>query len=475
MKAFGVHLIRLGVMGTASAIFVGSVALAQDVSSGSNASSSLGVAGGPNPEFGIPIEGWMFYPSLFVGAVFNDNVYNSSTNRKSAVGVRLRPSFEANRDSGIHHTTVYMTADAQFYPGKGPTTEFVPSYQTKAAPSNATGRAGFSHIYEPLSDLSVRVQGDYSRSSGLFGANFGAGAPQAAVANAASVTGSGQYTNQFTGSVSVEKKLYDRAFIRGTGSVQYVKYDDVAIDYSSFPAINNRQTIAQNTLNYTASLRGGYWVTPQVYAFVEPGAVLVRYPNSYSDTNGYRVIGGFGSDLISLFRGEIYGGYQSQSAANGRFGTVSAPAFGARLSYYPLPYLTFTLSADQTLSAAPAPQLLLSGIPVGWGGQTSSGRTLTVRGQMDYAFSPYWTAFARGGYGETRSSSWYAGTGTGSTIAWTAGTGMSYTFWRNVALTLEYQFTKTKTSNAFAISLFNPWAQTNVTQNLVSAGVTYRY
>jgi hypothetical protein len=63
---------------------------------------TLGGAIGPNPQFGIAIGSWLFYPSLFVGAIFNDNVYAASTNKVSAVGLRVRPSFEAINDSVVH-------------------------------------------------------------------------------------------------------------------------------------------------------------------------------------------------------------------------------------------------------------------------------------------------------------------------------------------------------------------------------------
>ena len=37
-------------------------------------------------------------------------------------------------------------------------------------------------------------------------------------------------------------------------------------------------------------MRGGYWLTPQVYGYVEPGLDLRRYLIGANDTNGYRVV-----------------------------------------------------------------------------------------------------------------------------------------------------------------------------------------
>lgn len=446
---------------------------------------AAGIVTGPNPEQGLAVADWMLYPSLFAGAVFNDNVYNTPVNRRTGLGIRVRPSLEANRDAGIHKTTIYASADMQFYPGRGQSYTLYPAFAILPAPTNVSARAGFAHVYEPLPDLKFTIVGDYTRSGGgLFGAPFGASSPLIAVPNGGALTALGTFANQFTGSLAVEKKLTDRAFVRASAGVQYVTYDGQPVNpwltaFTGAPV----GTALQNGLNYTGSLRAGFWVTPQIYAFVEPGADLRRYANSWNDTNGYRVIGGLGSDLIGLFRGEIYGGYQAQTSAHGYFGTTSSPAFGARLYYYPTRYLTFTASLDQTFTAPVAQPTGFAGAAFGVLPSAPS-RTLQARLQADYAFSPYWTAFLRGGWGETRRSGGFGLAGFGAPFAaagwttarntksWAAGAGLSYTFWRNFALTLEYQFTKTS-GNTWNIAA--PWIPTAVAQNLVSVGLTYKY
>src|ERR1700736_1520520 len=90
---------------------------AEDGAAVARSSVAMGAAGGPDPDHGMPIEGWMVFPTFFAGGVFNDNILNTVSNRKSAFGLRLRPSFEAWNDNGIYQTTVYGTLDAQIYPG----------------------------------------------------------------------------------------------------------------------------------------------------------------------------------------------------------------------------------------------------------------------------------------------------------------------------------------------------------------------
>lgn len=473
---------RVALLGVGLVSF-GSGASAFDAPS-SAAASALGIAGGPNPDRGIPIEGWIFQPSLFVGAIYNDNLYKRQAQRVGGAGVRIRPTLEAWVDNGIHKSTAYFMADVQAYPGVGSSIRFVPRPTLDVAPTNATGRAGFAHIWEPMADLKVRAHLDYTRQNGLFGSNFGGGEHQVGLLSANTVSGEQQYSNQFSGYVSAQKDFAGKFFLRGTTGAQYVSYDSRPSDPAWLAPVagGNFANRSQDGLAYTGSIRGGMWLTPQLYGFVEPGADLRFYRNSWSDTNGYRILSGLGSDLIGLFRGEIYGGYQSQTSARGYFGTTSSPAFGARIFYYPTPYITLTASVDQTLSsAATQPSIGRSGAPL-WVATTpwlanASSKTLQARLQGDYRLSDYWSAYVRGGYGETRWSAPY-----NLDTVWTAGVGLNYNFWRNIALTLEYQFSRSfSTNNLLGVGwiaqngLFPPGWPSGYSQNIVSAGLTYHY
>lgn len=454
------------------------------------AASALGVSTGPNPAQGVAVGGWMLYPSLMAGAVFNDNIYQRQFDRVAGVGIRVRPAVDAFLDNGIHKTNAYFMADVQAYPGLGESLRFLPRPLVDARPTNVTGRAGAAHTWEPMADLTVRLSADYTRQNGVFGSNFGVGPNTTSLLSANTISASQQYTNQYSGYVSVEKKLAERWFLRGTTGVQYITYDSRPRDpWWGAPFTGGLGNNSLNGLNYTGSIRAGGFVTPQIYAFVEPGADIRFYQDSWADTNGYRVVGGLGSDMISLFRGEIYGGYQSQTSARGFFGTTGRPAFGARVFYYPTQYLKFTTSVDQTLSsAATQPTATAFGLPL-WaatqpGLASASSTTLQARIQGDYALSQYWTAYARAGYGETQFSIPWS-----KQNAWTAGAGLNYNFWRNISMTLEYQFGRTFSTDpwglygfgAAAFALNDPFAMllmgkpSGFTQNIVSAGLTYRY
>jgi opacity protein-like surface antigen len=431
---------------------------AEDGAAVARSSVAMGAAGGPDPDHGMPIEGWMVFPTFFAGGVFNDNIFNTVSNRKSAFGLRLRPSFEAWNDNGIYQTTVYGTLDAQIYPGAFASGSSLASSLATTSANNIQGRAGFSHIYKPMEDLTFDVIFDYSRQIGLFGSGFGVGGPSIFVPNAIVPTGVPQYSNQLTGFVSVEKKITDRSFAELMGGVQGLIYQNTQNSPINFALPGAGAPAQQNGVIYTVSARVGYWVAPAFYMFVEPGGAFHNYQIFRSDTAGYSIVSGLGSDQIGLWRGEIYSGYQRQSSVYGLFGAVSSPDFGARLYYYPTPYLTITATADETLGAATPGVSSFPSVGAGT-------RSFQTKLQGDYGFSPYWTASLRGGYGETN----YAGLPRIDT-AWTAGAGASYTFWRNVALTFDYQFMRTDTTGAGAGN-----GLASFTQNLVTAGITYRY
>jgi hypothetical protein len=164
---------------------------------------------------GLPIAGWMLYPSFFIGGTFDDNIFQSSIRRVSAGGLHLRPSLIAERDTGIHHTTLYTIGDFRIYPDH-PT-------------ANITNlQVGGRHDWEARRDLKFTVRGEYDRrtdmyNTGLLTTPFGGVGFQA----------SPQRYNQFIGSVS-GLKSFDRFFRRarrhgGRNDVRHAIYQQFAL------------------------------------------------------------------------------------------------------------------------------------------------------------------------------------------------------------------------------------------------------
>ena len=98
--------LRCGFAAAVAAVLLAGVAHATDIDVPVSRAPQTGIVG-----WG----GWIFYPSVILGAVYDDNVYRSQTNRVHDWGTRIIPSFTGEFNDGIHRTTIYGTADARFY------------------------------------------------------------------------------------------------------------------------------------------------------------------------------------------------------------------------------------------------------------------------------------------------------------------------------------------------------------------------
>ena len=381
----------------------------------------------------LPVGGWLLSPTLLVGGVFDDNVFQTQTNRKAAIGARVAPSLIAERNTGIHKTTLYGFADAKFYSGE-------------SQADMVSARGGFAHVYEAQRDLVFRFQGDYTRQTSVFngGVNQFDVAPLQNPAGNNPVANPASY-NQLTGSASVQKS-FNRSFVALGTSTTYVAYDNATVRPGS------PTTTFPDGVVTSVTGRAGTWVGPWFYVFAEPSADWRRYDNASLDSRGYRVIGGVGSDQIGLFRGEIFGGYQAQHFEQSGLGTNSGEIFGARLYYYPTQYWTLSASVDQTLG--------VSTIAIGSSSLATPTKTTTALLQSNYSLSRYWSANTRFGY--TRAE--YVGS-PNLDNGWLAGVGFSYSVWRNLGLVIDYQFTKVDSDLPLS----------SYTRNVITLALSYKY
>ena len=407
---------------------------------------------------GLAIGGWMVYPSIFLGAVFDDNVRQSANDieHTSGLGVRVAPDLIATYDGGIHQTTLYGVVDARFFPGVGT------RLPGEADANSVAATAGFRHGYQPLPDLGVSIYGDYTRQTDIFNSalNFNNSAigptpsssPAPIILNPFGMTPTVNpvASNQFTGGGAVTKTV-GQGFVSLGGAVAHIAFDHT----------NSPFQIAEDGTIYFVTGRFGYNVTPALYVFAEPSGIFQHVNNSTTvDTSGYRVVGGIGSaDPNSLFRGEIWGGYQAQhedvtglnSALLNGLNTNSG-VFGASLAYYPTRYWTVMALAQESLGVT---MISSAGAPVG-----TPTRTITAILQTTYHLSLIWSVGARAGY--TRAE--YIGTARLDN-GWMAGASFNYEVWRNLLLTLDYQHSSVHSN--FAFSSFEA--------NIYSAGLTYQY
>lgn len=379
----------------------------------------------------MDIGGWMVDPTIFVGGVYNSNVNQTQDNKISSWGERVATGFTASYVSGLHQTSIYGFADVQHYDTDAAT------YRTQVS-----GKAGFVQTYRVLRDFTVRATGDFTRQQDVFGGSAFAPntLPEGPYTYVPTTTVSPQQNpdayNQISGSLWAQKDFSQRAFMSLGVYATNQHFDHNALN-------GNRDGTV-----FTVTQRTGFYVTPHVYAFVDPSYSWQRYQVSTRDSDGYRVTAGLGSSAAGIWSGEVFGGYQSQH--NDIIGTYSSGIYGGRLMYSPTRFWVFTASLDENLGATS-----IAGLT-----GTASKVTTALLNVRYLGLPQGWTTNARFGYVHTAIVN-----SARVDDGWLAGANVGYAFWRNLLVTVDYQYKKLDSNFLFA----------GFNQQTVSVGVTARY
>jgi hypothetical protein len=391
---------------------------------------------------GMPVEGWMLFPSLFVGGVYDDNIFSQSTNRVAGVGAKLRPALIAERDSGVQHTAIFLNGDFNIYPDK-------------SSGNTVNAQAGFAHVWELQRDFVLRFGGEYDLLTNVYNNGIVIG-PYGTAGEIASP----QRSSRLGGYVSGVKS-FNRFFVGLSLSSYATAYDTLDTTTGSLP-----QSYRDNLVT-TATARLGYALSPVIYAFTDATGNLHNFsgdsiygliaPNVWSsgtlyNSQGYRLVAGLGTDRISLFKGEIYAGYQQQNYAYSGFGTHSSPVYGGKISWFPTRAWTLSLALDETYQDS---GLQISGNTLGSAAFVTAATTT-----LQYALSRQWSASISGGYADVVYVS-----GGRRDQRWSAGATLNYEIARNILATAGYTLVLVE-SNAAGGSL---------TRNQFALGATYKY
>jgi hypothetical protein len=386
-----------------------------------------------NPQYGVVgWGGWIFHPSVILGAVYDDNVYRSATNQVHQWGTRVIPSFTAELNEGIYRTNIHGTVDGRFY-----------SHEKSADAVDA--KAGIQHIYEPTRDLTFRFSGDYIRQADPFTAGVVAPNGVPVITN--------NSVNVVTGTASVQKDI-GRAFVVLGESVTQTNYD------ASFQH-------PRNGTIYATTARTGVWATPYINVFAEGTYDWRRYAADIFDSQGYRVVGGLGSGQIGLLKGEVYGGYQAEHYDHSdlfglSFGEVSSSVYGAKLSYFPTRYLTLKVLVDRIISVSSVPTV---GTFFGFGltPGVSLGTPMLVTHTVFEAEWGLWRQVSLSGRFGYDHATYVLSPRVDD--AWLAGARINYEIWRNLGLSFDYQYTK----------LDSTVPLNSYRRNMFLVGALYRY
>jgi hypothetical protein len=373
---------------------------------------------------------WLLYPTAFAGAIYDTNPAQTSRQANPSWGARLVPAILAQRTAAISRTSLYAMGDARLYAtGNSQNADAV------------AARLGAIQDYEPVESWVLHGQGDYTRQRDVFGTLGVTNSLTSLNPTGVGIVPTPQPStyDQLVATGSVLKR-FSNAFVSLGGSAVGIIYEQ-----------QSGVVTPPSGAIYTATSRGGLWLTPDIYAFVSGSVDKRNWDATTLNSSGFRTLAGLGSDQIGLFRGEIYGGYQQENFNSGGIGTVSGSVYGGRLDYSPYPKLTLRAGADRTIGAS-----LLGTAPAAG----TASIVTSVLGQANYALFPEWELNGRTGYVRAV----YTDTPQRDN-AWTFGATLTYSIWQNFSLSFDYQH----------LALNSNVPGQSFSRDVVTFGISYKY
>jgi len=423
-------------------------------------------AGGPPSSIGaIPFNGWLLYPTLDLFAQSSNNYFLNPQSKLSGWGFGESPSMTAEWSNGIHTTTLYGNFTHIDYP-------------TQNEINTNDGEATFTQRYAPLRDLSFTFLGDYTHrtiASGLTNSIPTAiTTPSTQVLpngntqlpNGLIVSPTGQVVGQSNPALSVKGISIVNPYDQYTASAQVDKiFSDGAFSLNdTVRQTNYEQNPSQDFSSNSISGNTSFWLGPVVYAYMNGTFANDTPAATAGSSQVYRVVGGLGTRQLGLLRASAYYGHQGSDTDGSPW--AGGEVYGAVLTYYPTPVWTVSMSLDRTVNIASTqsgPSNFALSIPVPTPLQVSLSSSAVITAttlSTNYKFSEQLNAAGSLGYTHVRdvgSPAWED--------AWLADVALRYDLWRDLTLSLEYQYSSIVSNIAF----------TNANRNLVTMGALYKF
>jgi hypothetical protein len=433
----------------------------QQAISGATGSGLVQAAGGPplNPPLvgalpsgigALTLDQWVVTATLGLYTLYNSNIYGSAISPVAAPGFNMVPSLLADYNTGIWDTKVYANVNTTIYPTLAP------------ANNNYNWQGGFTERYSPLRDLVFTLQGNATHSSYASFVTNSLPTPiispaTPALPGAAGILATQQLVVNPNDTYSVVGNVYkefNRAFMSLGSSFSTTQYEGSGAGGTFLPNYEQK--------SYYGS--GGFWFTPQLYAFGN-GIEAFTDPSGGPDASSYQISGGIGTAPISLFSGTIYFGRQGSAVVGD--GTAGGDLFGATISYVPTDALNTQLSVSHVenisnITALPAQGAGLGGlsfvavpVPI-----TDSAQITTVSLTSNYTWS------AQTSISGVLSNSRIAFIGSPRVDnSWLASVGIQHRLSQNLLLTANYSYN----------SYVSPVPFTSVTIDLITVGAVYNF
>lgn len=379
------------------------------------------------PDNGMNIGDWMFYPKMSAGAIYNDNLLGTELYKQAAVGADLSPDLYIQRDNGTSNTTLDVSVDGQVYP-------------SRPSDSVYNGQAILQQTWRVQHDLTIDAGLEYDHFTYLI--NGG----QIVAPNGALAYLTSQETYQQVQGRAAVRKDFDRLFV-GL-AVNGVETINGPIDTVYGPFSENYRDSFVTTL----TARAGYWAAPALYIYTEVSGNQRDIVDQQLSSDGYRLLAGVGTDRLSLFRGEIYAGYQRQVYSAIIPGGAESPVFGGKVYWYPTRTLTLSGSLDENFTDSNAPT---PGNPLGY-----PARDTAAQFNIDYKLPLAWTATLHNRFDNLV----YLDT-TRVDEDWQTGLKLGYQINRGLGVSFDYTYIRSDTNVPFS----------SFADNVVTLGGDYKF
>ena len=425
------------------------------------ATAPLGGAGD-----GIPLGGWLLFPSVRTYTLYSDNLFQSSSAPISALGFGTSPSLTAQWSNGIHATTLYGNIDRQIFPTDNEINTF-------------DGQATATQRYSPLPDLTFTALGDYTHKT--ISSSLTNSIPSAIVTppptatvlpdgntelpNGTIVSPTGQIVGSASPALMTNGTSLINPYDQFTGTVSANKIFNHGILTLSSSAARTSYT-TPGSLDFTTSSfseNGAVWLGPVFYAYSNGSFARTSYAPPNPNSSAYRVVGGIGTRQLGLFRGSIYFGHQGSEIEGS--GQAGGDVYGGMMSYYPTPAWTVSATVDETINVSSetsvSTQALTVPLPIPVQIPLSASTRITTSSlQTSYTISRQWTASGSLSYSKIEFID-----SSRLDNAWLTDATLSYDIWRNLTLGWEYQYANIASNVPFESSK----------RNYINMSATYKF
>lgn len=303
---------------------------------------NVSVAERPKPEYApitARVGSFEVLPSITGSAEGNDNIYATTSARKSDTIFRVEPAITASSDWVRHALRAYASLDADRYASH--TTEDTTDYQV-----GADGRIDVQH------DVGIALGASTEKDTEPRTSPTAAAISEHPIRydlNKGYIEATTQFTSlRLTGRADIEDFSYDNGtcLLSSPGCPA----NGVVVQTDRDHTLYDQAAKLEYALSPAASVFANVVVNERAYrnpALIAPGVYETK-----RDSEGYELTVGSSFDITHIIRGEVYVGYLSQNYDSRLFKDASGFSLRGRVEYFITQLTTITVSGGRSVQDA---------------------------------------------------------------------------------------------------------------------------